>query len=104
MEVKNEKLKQICGALNLVKTLDLNKRMGKVGALCFLLQNVNEDFRIEKSIKKIARDSEIDYVTVQSTFNSLYERNILRRISLTVCELDFDELQRYMYEEDILKN
>ena len=92
MKAKNEQLAPICEALSLIKSLQLTKRLGKIGVLIYLLSNADGDFLIRKSIAKVAAETGIDYGTVQTTFNKLYESGIVTPKAYCVYEIHYKKL------------
>lgn len=96
MKAKNKKLAVVANSLNLIKVFGFNKRMGKAGVFSYILTVADENFLIHKSIKEIADESGIDYVTVQTTFNILYEKEVVKPRAYCVYEIDYDKLLSYM--------
>lgn len=96
IQVKNKKLAPIANSLNLIKLFGFNKRMGKAGVFAYILNVADENFLIHKSLKEITDESGIDYVTVQTTFNILYEKEVLKPRAYCVYEIDYDKLMSYM--------
>lgn len=92
----NEKLTPVWESLNLIKNLNLNKRMGKAGVVAYLCAVADNDFRINKSLKEISAESGVDYGTVQTTFNILYDAKIIIPKEYCVYELDYAQLRKYM--------
>lgn len=96
MKAKNKKLAPIVAALNLIKEFGFSKRMGKAGVLSYILAVADNNFMIRKSIKEISCESGIDYVTVQTTFNILYEKEVIKPRAYCVYEIDYEKLMAYM--------
>ena len=92
----NEKLTPIWESLNLIKNLNLNKRMGKAGVLAYLCAVADKDYKIHKSLKEVSAESGVDYGTVQSTFNILYDAEIITPKEYCVYELNYNQLRKYM--------
>ena len=96
MKAKNKKLAVVANSLNLIKVFGFNRRMGKAGVFAYILTVADENFLIHKSIKEISDESGIDYVTVQTTFNILYEKEVVKPRAYCVYEIDYDKLLSYM--------
>lgn len=99
MKAKNRKLAPICNSLNLIKEFGFSKRMGKAGVFAYILSIADGNFQIHKSIKEIANESGIDYVTVQTTFNILYEKEVIKPRAYCVYEIDYAKLTEYMEQK-----
>lgn len=103
MKAKNKKLAPIVAALNLIKEFGFSKRMGKAGAFSYMLAVADNDFMIRKSIREISDESGIDYVTVQTTFNILYEKEVIKPKAYCVYEIDYGKLMSYMESKQFKK-
>lgn len=96
IQVKNKKLAPIANSLNLIKIFGFSKRMGKAGVFAYILSIADNDFLIHKSLKEISDESGIDYVTVHTTFNILYEKEVVKPRAYCVYEIDYNKLMLYM--------
>ena len=95
-EAKNEKLAVIASSLNLIKKLGFSKRDGKVEVFSYILGTADDSFLIHKSLSQIANETGVDYGTVQSTFNILYDKKIIRPRAYCVYQIDYEKLVQNM--------
>lgn len=93
---KNDRLAVIASSLNLIKEFGFSRRMGKAGVFSYILSIADDDFLIHKSLNQIASETGIDYGTVQTTFNILYEKEVVKLRAYCVYEIDYEKLVQYM--------